>query len=77
VSVSYLQDVLQDREKQARFPEATHARLLSEYFFKETNNRWYIARSIIERGVNYRNAAVFYRDPERAEESRKRLEQLL
>ncbi|HSY50428.1 MAG TPA: hypothetical protein VLC46_16570 [Thermoanaerobaculia bacterium] len=77
VSVDYLWDVLQDRVEKKKYSEATHARLLSEFFFKETNNRWYIARPVLERHVTQQNLAVLHRDPERAAYIHKRLESLL
>jgi 1-acyl-sn-glycerol-3-phosphate acyltransferase len=81
VSADYLRDVLQDfsrSKKNRRYAERVHARLLSEFFFKdELNGRWYIARTTLERVVKERNAAVLFRDPQRAAENRKRLEQLL
>jgi hypothetical protein len=77
VSVNYLQDVLQDRLKKKKHSEATHSRLLSEFFFKETNGRWYIARSVLERAMTESNLAVIHRDPERAEEIHRRLKRVL
>jgi hypothetical protein len=76
VSHSYLCDVVEDRLDKKRYPQATHSRLLSDFFFKETNNRWYIARSILDRHVSERNAAVLHRDPERAAATHKRLREL-
>jgi dolichyl-phosphate-mannose--protein O-mannosyl transferase len=77
VSVNYLQDVLQDRLNKRRYPEDTHSRLLSAFFFKETNNRWYIARSVLEKQVTHSNAVTLLRDPQRVAEIEKKLRWLL